>query len=233
MKRGLAPTIGVYQMSDQTHEPTSDDDVVEIIKEVVDQIPGMTLMTPAELTEFMEDGKRAIEAADEKARDEGRRFVDEETDQELIETWWREAENCASIDDASDLAKRLVTDYRHDYGTICHAIAVAGIAMANAIQRSPQGGVTGFQAGAIGWMLHGRWMRWEDSPRRLFDYSDLLLPQYDHSFCEISTDTAEWLVEKAKSNLAKNKNAHPNVKKRWKEIAAGQFPAFVTVESAS
>lgn len=211
----------------------NNDDIREAVENAAEQIGGR-IMSDEELAEFMTAGEAAISAHDERARAEGRRFVDEETDRELIETWWSEAEDCQSIEDAADLARRLITDYRHDYGTICHAIAAAAIAMAWAVERSPEGGITGFQAGAVNWLWLKHWNQWEDGPRRIVEYANLLYPAYDRHFTEIDADTANWLTKRAQALLAEHDgpaglHVHPNVRARWELVAAGQLPSFVHV----
>lgn len=166
----------------------------------------------------------------EQALADGRQIITEEDDKAILDEWWVFAEQCDSIDEATAFAKRLNDDYCHDYGTVCHAIAAAGVAMANAVSR-PQG-ITGFQAGAIGWMLHGRWMRWGDEPRRLLDMSLLLYPQYDNQWRSISESNRDWLVAQAQRQLAENPQPMSSeVRARWERIAAGQMPEFVQVSS--
>jgi len=208
-----------------------EEDLERVIDEIVEASDGtLSRASEVELAAFMEAGERQKAEHDDRARDEGRRFLDEERDRDLIETWWSEARACTSIDDAAEFARRLVTDYRHDYGTICHAIGAAGLAMSQAIERSPEGHITGFQGGAVGWLWMRHWHQWGDEPRRLVDYSNLLYPQYDHRFVSIDASTAAWLREKASASLERAQNVHPEVKARWREIADGAFPSFVTVE---
>ena len=222
-------------MSKQQPNPTpnDDDELREIVEGVAEAIGGR-IASEDELAEAMAAGELAALEHDARARQEARRFVDEETDRELIDTWWREAKECQSIDAAADLARRLVSDYRHDYGTICHAIAVAAIAMAHAVERSPEGGITGFQAGAVSWMLLKHWNDWPDGPRRIVDYANLLYPAYDHHFTEIDRETANWLTRRAQELLAEHDgpsglHVHPHVRARWESVAAGRLPSFVRV----
>lgn len=53
--------------------------------------------------------------------------------------------------------KKLTEDYGHDYGTIGHAVAASAIGAATAVDHSPTGGITGFQAGAIMWEFIQHW----------------------------------------------------------------------------
>jgi len=195
---------------------------------------GMEIATDEELAALIEAGERATLDADDKARAEGRIFLDEEHDRATIDGWWSEAESCKDIDASTAFARRLITDYRHDYGTICHAIAAGALAMANAVEQSPVGHITGFQAGAVGWLFMRHWHSWGDEPRQMVDLSNLLYPQFDYKFTTIDRQTAAWLQTKAAENIKQaGDHTHPNVIARWREIADGRFPAFVSVDGAS
>lgn len=177
---------------------------------------------------FAEMGKRVEEhkAAEIAA---GKRPLDEEADRAVIDDWWEAAKACRSVEDACAFAHQLQDDYYHDYGTICHAVAAAGVAMANAV--GLPAGITGFQGGAIGWMLHRHWEQWDDSPRLLIDYGKVLFPQYDGRFTAISRDTHEWLIKKAKERIAESDGlVSSEVWDRWQLIADGQLPAFLSVQ---
>lgn len=213
-------------MSKQNETPDDDDGVRAAIEQAIEG-SGLSIMPQDEFASVMETMKQNVEASDEEAKQQGKRFLDEEQDQELIETWWKEAERCRSIDDATHFAHRLVEDYRHDYGTICHAVAAAGVAMANAV--GIPAGITGFQAGFIGWMLHKRWQQWGDEPRRIVDFSHLLYPQYDDQWASISPETETWLVGEAKKLIGENVGQPMSsaVLDRWQMVARGELPAFV------
>lgn len=221
-------------MPNDTQEQDPQDDVERVLDEIIEASDGMLeRVSEIEMAAFVEAGERLTAEHDDQARNEGRRFLDEDQDRELIETWWSEARSCTSIDHATDFARRLIADYRHDYGTICHAIGAAGLAMSQAVQRSPEGHITGFQAGAVGWLWLRHWHQWGDEPRRLVDYSHLLYPQYDRRFAAIDAGTATWLRDRAAALLEGSPQAHPDVRARWADIAAGRFPAFITVEVTS
>jgi hypothetical protein len=122
----------------------------------------------------------------------------------------------------------------HDYGTICVAIGAAAVGAAWAVERSPHGGITGFQAGAVMWEFIGAWNAngSRDHPQRLVDYGDLLYPQSEHKFREISPDTWGWTQGEAARLLAENpQGVHPNVRAHWESIIAGNVPFGLTVEA--
>ena len=120
--------------------------------------------------------------------------------------------------------------YKHDYGTICHAITAGGLATMHAMDNEPQAGITGFQASCIMWRFITEWMpEYQNTPLRLLNYENLLYPQYEDKFEKIiSKDTWEWLQKEAKKKL--KERAHPIVKKHWKNIVAGNIPFGFKVE---
>jgi hypothetical protein len=126
-----------------------------------------------------------------------------------------------------DLAKLLkeVLDYQHDYGTIVYGCMAAMKAAFSVVNRSPQGGITGFQASCLGWECIQEFMSVKP-PCRILDYNNLLYPQYASKFEKvISQDAWNDLRKKAEEKLKdKNELVHPSVVKHWQSIAAGQLP---------
>lgn len=113
----------------------------------------------------------------------------------------------------------------HDYGTICVAIGACAVAAAKAADRSEHGGITGFQAGAIFWEFVRGWNTFDEGPKRMVQYANMLYPQYAEKFAQtIDPATWKWLQEKAASNLVENPNAHENVIAHWTSIANGVIP---------
>lgn len=123
----------------------------------------------------------------------------------------------------------------HDYGTICLAIAFGAMAAAWAIEKSPSGGITGFQAGCIGWEMLQRW----GAPSigklgaRLLNYDDLLYPQYAHEFNAISAETWERVKKAATDRLAEiGGEGHPSVIAHMQSVADGNLPFGLQLEAA-
>jgi len=109
------------------------------------------------------------------------------------------------------------------------ACAVAAAWAANSHERA--GGITGFQASFVMWTFIQQWMR-KKSPMRLFDYEDMLFPQYEERFQrKISKDTWEWLRSEAKKRLSSD-GVHPNVRAHWQSIVDGRVPFGYAVENA-
>jgi hypothetical protein len=143
--------------------------------------------------------------------------------------WYEEARK-VTAETLPAFVAHLLNDYHHDYGTICHAVAAAALAGAMAVEHDPaQGGITGFQAGAVMWEFLRVWDR-IDCPARLVKYEDLLYPQYDERFREISASTWKWAQERAASLLAGG-GAHPAVRAHWESIVGGTVPFGLRVET--
>ena len=148
----------------------------------------------------------------------------------IHEDWYKEAGDVKTPDEAAAFMKRLLSDYDHDYGTICHAIAAAQKAAFHAMdQDKDQGGITGFQAGCIMWstMEHIHSIK---GPSRLLDMKNLLYPQYAYKFNSISKSTAEWLKNEAKKKIKADADAHPDVLAHWGRLAEGAIPFGLKVK---
>lgn len=150
-------------------------------------------------------------------------------EQGVHKDWYREAREM-TLDQLPDFVRRLTTTYQHDYGTICHAIAAAAVAACWAVERSPTGGITGFQASCVMWEFCRQWMQWGQEPRRLIDYSNLLYPQYEDKFRTISKETWEWAQTEAR-RLLQEREGVETVRAHWRLIAAGVVPFDLRVEA--
>lgn len=119
-----------------------------------------------------------------------------------------------------------LAEYQHDYGSICLAVAAAALAAAVCIDRSPRGGITGFQAGAIQWEFLQAWNQWPEDGigHRLLDLDHLLYPQYAGRFNSIPAATFARLREKASMLLATETVVARTVVEHWKSIAGGVVP---------
>lgn len=139
---------------------------------------------------------------------------------------WQERAKAMTLADLPEFLRELSEDYQHDYGTICVAIGAAAVAAAWAMEKSPQGGITGFQAGAITWEMIQGWngSMIGETGARLQNFDDLLFPQYAEKFTSIGSDTWKRLQEKAAANLREKSHAHPNVIAHWRSVAEGNVP---------
>ncbi len=141
----------------------------------------------------------------------------------IHEEWMVEAKQM-NMEKLPEFLRKLTEDYNHDYGTICHAMAAAAIAAAWAVERSDQGGITGFQAGCVMWEMIEGWGTFDEGPKRMLAYKNMLYPQYANRFDRtISPDTWKWLREKAAESL-KEPVMHDDVRNHMRSIVDGKVP---------
>lgn len=96
----------------------------------------------------------------------------------IKEDWLNEASKM-TVEELPTFVARLINNYEHDYGTICHAMSTAAIATAMAVNNSSQGGITGFQASAVMWEFVRAWKFSKNKTGlRMIDYDNFLYPQY-------------------------------------------------------
>jgi len=158
--------------------------------------------------------------------------LDETRDKDAIASWYEEARKQTPETLAAFFEK--VMGQQHDYGTVCHAIAAVAVGAAWAGDKHPQGGITGFQAGAVFWQFAKHWHD-VTGPARLVRFENMLFPQYEDSFQKtIGKETWEWLQEEAKKKLATEDRTHiaPAVVEHWESIAAGRVPFGYEVRDA-
>ncbi len=117
--------------------------------------------------------------------------------------WYNDAKN-QNMETLTPFINSILSDYHHDYGTICHALAASAIAAARAANKTDVGGISGFQAGCVMWEFIKNWMSL-DGPLRLIKYEEMLYPQYAHKFEKfITPEIMKLLQEKAKENYDKS-----------------------------
>lgn len=155
------------------------------------------------------------------------------TEEEGVHKEWMVAAKDMTADKLPEFIRHLTEDYLHDYGTICHAIAAAAVAAAYAVQKSPQGGITGFQAGAVTWeMLRG----WNpgmigECGARIVNYDNLLYPQYERTFTSIPASVWDKAQEEAARKIeGADKFVAGSVLDHWFSIADGTVPFGLNVE---
>lgn len=147
----------------------------------------------------------------------------------MHEFWYKDARKM-TLEELPEFLRHLTEDYEHDYGTICHAMSAGSIATMWAINKSPSGGITGFQAGAIMWEFVRNWSyEHNKTGLKLVDYDNMLYPQYEDNFEKtITTDTWEALQKEAKEKL-KEPSGVEEVRNHWKDIVAGVIPFGYTL----
>jgi hypothetical protein len=152
-------------------------------------------------------------------------------EEDNIQNEWYEEAREMTLEKLPDFLDHLLTDYEHDYGTICHALSAGSVATAWAMNKADQGGITGFQAGFVMWGFIQNWStQYKDKPLRLIDFHDMLYPQYEYKFDKtISEDTWKYLQEEAGKLLRENKGV-PEVRKHWTSVKNGVVPFGHTVK---
>lgn len=149
---------------------------------------------------------------------------DDKKTMELRDEWYkRAADKSMSLKTLPKFLKELAA-FGHDYNTICYAIAAGAVATAWALNRTPNGGITGFQGGAVMWEFMRAWNHVE-APAWLLKGEDMLYPQHCERFTAISRETFDWLKEQAQKKLAEKPGyAHPAVIQHWESIKEGHVP---------
>ena len=122
-----------------------------------------------------------------------------------IKKEWQEKAKDATIATLPAFLAELIEKYQHDYGTICHAVSVAAVAAAWAVNASPAGAITGFQAGAVMWEFIREWnCSSNKTGMRLVDYDNFLYPQYADKFQKVlSKDIWENIQKEAQAQISK------------------------------
>src|SRR6187397_1089725 len=121
---------------------------------------------------------------------------------------------------SDELKKRIdeIVDAPHDYNTSAEAIVKVAMLAKQYVHHKL--GNSGFQAGwaDLEELLLSRHMQ---DGFIIFDGNKLLYPQYDldEEFEKWKQETLKELKDKANKLLEESPHAHPNVRKRWEEIA--------------
>lgn len=147
-----------------------------------------------------------------------------EDNKELMAEWKAKAEAVKTEDELIAFIRDMVS-YDHDYGSIVHAIFNGMNATMNFINRSPAGGITGFQAGCLGHMCIQEYL-YIKPPYRILDFNNLLYPQYEDKFEKvISREVWEDLRKKAAVEYEKfGEHGSERVKSHLKSVADGVIP---------
>lgn len=144
---------------------------------------------------------------------------------EVHKEWYVEAKK-QTLKTLPDFMNKLNTEYYHDYGTICHALASAAIGAVYAMNNSDSGGITGLQANAIMWQFVREWNYSSNKTGlRIIDYDDFLYPQCEDNFNKTIKECIWKLIQKeAAIKLKEHPTAHVDVLKHWRSIVDGVIP---------
>ena len=149
------------------------------------------------------------------------------TEKDHLEKEWYEQAKEQTLETLPTFIKHVMNDYSHDYGTIVKAMNACAQAALRVANKEEQGGITGFQAGAIMWEFILEWNHKNNKTgMKLLDYDNMLYPQYEYLYeKEISKNVFEALQKEAKNVLENdNKYLHPEVKKHMESIVNGIVP---------
>jgi hypothetical protein len=153
----------------------------------------------------------------------------------VTDTWYREAKN-QTLETLPSFLDSLCYKWKHDYGTIIHALSAGAIATATAINKSPTGGITGFQASGVMWQFIREWSYSNNvTGLKLIDYDNMLFPQYKDNFEKtISHETFQRLQERAKELLGEKKEGQASIEvlEHWRRIVEGGVPFGYSLTSS-
>ncbi len=141
-----------------------------------------------------------------------------------LRTQWFAAAKEQTLESLPEFLQKL-TASEHDYNTICYAVAAGAVAAAWAMDRTPNGGITGFQAGAIMWEFIQEWSH-ISPPAWILKAEDMLYPQNEYKFTTISAQLWAWIQEQANQRKQQDTGfePHPDVIAHWKAIQSGAVP---------
>lgn len=148
------------------------------------------------------------------------------TEEMHLEKEWFEDARKQTVETLPAFVNHIMNDYDHDYGTVCHAVAACAIAAMEAANNTPNGGITGFQAGFVMWdFVRQVCYSSNKCGLRLIDYDNFLYPQYAYKY-EKTISPATWkaIQEQAKKNLDDRDHAHSAILEHWKSIVDGKVP---------
>lgn len=151
-----------------------------------------------------------------------------ESFQELKKEWLEKARE-QTMDTLPDFLNHLMNDYRHDYGTIVHAMVAGLIATFWAMDREDQIGITGFQASFVMWgFIRNEFYCHNQTGLQLLDFDNLLYPQNIHKVLpNVSSQLKERLKEIASEKIENKKEdmqnglIAPEVWEHWEKLASG------------
>lgn len=148
------------------------------------------------------------------------------TEQEFKKYIYDKAEKVDNKNKLDELLKEVINCKEIDYGKIVYAISGCMLAVANYIDRSEVGGITGFQASFIGWEMVRKFLCHNNKTSlKIIDYDNMLYPQYDYAFEKtINRETWERIQKQARVLLEETNSANPSVIEHWKSIDKGIVP---------
>lgn len=157
------------------------------------------------------------------------------TEADGLQKEWMAQAKTQTLETLPEFLRKLTSDYQHDYGTICHAIAAAAVGAATAVNKSPAGGITGFQAGAVMWEIVEGWGALSPGPKRMQNFEDLLYPQMAYKFRTVPKSILGWLKEQAQKRIAEwqatgFEHVSERVRAHMAKVAKGHIPFGLSIQ---
>lgn len=164
-------------------------------------------------------------------------------------SWQKDARAIRTVEDFLAFHDHLIHDYKHDYGTVVHAISAVSVAAACLCLGDPaNGGISGAQASGVMWEWLAGWGTGPANAGRMLDYEDMLWPNYERKFNQLSHGTWTFLQQRAAEELAADDlvvegpemgkdgariKASPRVRAHWQSIVDGVVPFGYKLEPAN
>ncbi len=154
----------------------------------------------------------------------------EQTKEQIVRKEAYEIANAVKSPEQLQAAFDKILDLPSGYGEVVVQLSALMIATFRAYD-ARMGGITGFQAGFIGWEMVKEFLSVKNGePCKLMPASKMLYPQYESAYKEISADTFKYLQEEARRLIAKDSEyADPKVFDHWVSIVEGKPPFGLTV----
>lgn len=154
------------------------------------------------------------------------------TEQEFREQAYEIAKSVTTTEELTEFIN-FISNVPLDYGTVVYAQCAAMLAAQHVMNVGERGGITGSQAGFIGWEMVRKFMRVGKCGLSLRDWEEMLYPQCKVIFEKtISRETFEELQKRAKELLAEfdeQNPMHPEVKSHMGSIVNGVVPFGYTI----
>jgi hypothetical protein len=146
------------------------------------------------------------------------------TEQQYKKMVYKKADKVENLADLTALLDEIKGE-SFDYGKAVYSAA----AVMRAALRVVDLGLSGFQAGCVGWEMM-EYLMGIEYPAKIVKFNDMLYPQYEEMFeKKIDAQTWEHLQKGAKKLLKVKDGAAPHVIEHWKSIVGGATPFGYTV----
>lgn len=146
----------------------------------------------------------------------------------LVDLWKWQADRVKTPEQLAKFITKL-SRRKHNYASIIHACYTAMLGALRVMDHGPQGGITGFQAGLLGWLLTDKFLNhpMPGSPMRLIKFSDMLFPQHKKDFAKYITPKQwKWVQQETRKLMRETRRGrvHTKVMEHWQSILSGKVP---------